>query len=205
MRVLRDSSADEMVAEFLRAEINSRRFGHVKGYVTIVGLSLDQVERPNLTDPSENQRRAAALSLFRGWPTGGLFADWPLEAAWRVVALDREDLSRLYYAGTPEWRDLSGGSFLVADGARRLKERDPRLNEAADHIQSIRAIAGLIRSGQSFPLMLATGPMDGHPIVMAEGHARMTAYVMEDGAEGLELIHAAAPLEDLELCVGDHE
>jgi hypothetical protein len=33
----------------------------------------------------------------------------------------------------------------------------------------------------------------------------MTAYVMEDGAEGLELIHAAAPLEDLERCVGDHE
>jgi hypothetical protein len=46
--------------------------------------------------------------------------------------------------------------------------------------------------------MLATGPIDGNPIVMAEGHARMTAYVMESGAEGLEVIHATAPLGDLE-------
>jgi hypothetical protein len=196
MRVLRVSTADEMVAEFLRAEVDSPRWPLLPVILAQTGLTRDQVVRPNLSDAVENWRRGVVLSRHRGWPAL-LFEGWPNSTTWHRVALSRDELDNMYYADVSPWLELSGDSLRVADAARRIRENDPTLNETDDPVRTIRALADLIRKGHSFPLMMAAGPEDGNPMVMVEGHSRMTAYLVAGPPEELEIIYATAPLKDL--------
>jgi hypothetical protein len=198
MRVIRPSSADEMVAEFLLSELKSPRWPQVAAAISLAGLTEHQIEQPNLADGIENWRRAIALGRHRGWPAAALFAGWPQHVTWQKVALGPNDLDRVLYADCAPWQGLSRDSLLVAVAARRIRENDPTLDETTtETVQSIRAVAKLILSGHSFPLMLATGPDDGDPTVLVEGHTRMTAYLLAGAPEELEIIYAAAPSEAL--------
>ena len=64
MRVIRDSSEDEMVLAFLSAEVDSNRFGAV---VRQLLGDLELVRNADTTDATANQRRRSVLVQYRGW------------------------------------------------------------------------------------------------------------------------------------------
>jgi hypothetical protein len=133
MKEIGPASEDEMISAFLRAEIDSSRYGN-----TVNMLSAEHqrsralIESSNFRDFAENAARKAILARYRGYPNQLLFAGFPADAIWRRVEFDPVDLATLRYANTGPGSVLdclSGGSYRVTEGARRFTE-DPSV--AAD-------------------------------------------------------------------------
>src|SRR5579872_3666695 len=93
------ASEHDMVASFLRAEINSSRYDdQILQPLTQRGLSRRLIDAPNLADAAENAARKWLLG-FRGYETRNLlFTGFPMDTQWRRVTLAPQDLARLRYA-----------------------------------------------------------------------------------------------------------
>jgi carnitine 3-dehydrogenase / betainyl-CoA thioesterase len=81
MRDLGPATEDEMILGFLRAEIDSPRFGaHVRHLLGDVNLVLNA----DLDDAAQNDARRSALRAFRGFGKNRyLFQGFPSESLWR--------------------------------------------------------------------------------------------------------------------------
>jgi hypothetical protein len=148
VRVIRDSSEDEMVLAFLSAEVGSGRFGDRAR--SLLG-DLELVRNPDLTDAVANQRRSA-LAQYRGWRRNNLlFLGFPRDVRWKLVEVTIGELGGFRYAREPTWIALSGGSLLVRDGAANAARKP--LDETKERI---RAVEREIRRGATLPLMIVT-------------------------------------------------
>ena len=68
MRMIAESSADEMVANFLVGELTSERWGQrVREALASAGLSEQVVTDADLTDESANSARRTLLGTLRGY------------------------------------------------------------------------------------------------------------------------------------------
>jgi len=194
------SSEDEMVAAFLQAEIYASRYDlQLRTLVRRLGTTEAMIEEPDLADGAENALRSQLLTQHRGWRTGQyLFRGWPEGLTWSRVTLDSADAQHIRYANSPEWTELSGGTWMATEGAKRVATGDRSLigwrPETLDAITGIRAA---IQAGKSFPPIIAIGVPSGRVIILVEGHARMTAY-LSLGLDRLEIIYGAAPLTRLQ-------
>lgn len=179
---------DDMVAAFLRAEINSSRYdGYILEPLRQQGLSRTLIEEPNLADATENAVRKRLLD-FRGFRArNALFTRFPMDAQWRRVTLEPNDLGRLRYANYPTWVQLSDGTRLVNDGARNLR----RLPDNPDTYH-IYAIAEACQNGIRFPELITAEADDGS-LILIEGHSRATAYLMEGFTGDIEALVASSP------------
>ena len=172
---LAPSNENEMVLAFLKAEIDSPRFG--EAYQNLIDQSgLDKselIDNASLSDPHQNAARRALLGDARGYGNNVyLFAGFPQNVAWRRVTITPGDYDALLYTNYPIWTKLSGGSRKVVDGAKNTG------SIAADEeaISGIQAVAEAVKNGQRYPELIAVEAADG--IVLVEGHIRATAYVL---------------------------
>ncbi len=94
MIYLRASSEDEIILEYLKGEINSERFrsqiievlGHLK-------VSIDIIEKADLKDRDENERRKDILRLFRGYGSNThLFENFPIISKWIYAECSSDDM-----------------------------------------------------------------------------------------------------------------
>jgi hypothetical protein len=182
------ATEDDMVAAFLRAEINSSRYDdRILEPLLQQGLSRRLIDEPNLADGMENAVRRGLLD-FRGFQSrNALFSRFPTDARWRRVALESDDLGRLRYANYPTWIELSGGTRLVNDGARNFRGRPD--NPDTYHIY---AIAQACRNGIRFPELITAEAHDSS-LILIEGHSRATAYLMEGFTSDIEALVASSP------------
>ena len=131
MRVLRESTAEEMVACFLHGELNSERFGQgIRDALRVCGQPETLLTRPDVADQHTNQARRAMLAATRGYGedrgSSSTFRDGPVGvgladgrragagALHRVLVLERD------LGGTgwlPTRPRTSGGRAAI----RRLK------------------------------------------------------------------------------------
>ena len=100
---------------------------------------------------------------------------FPKNITWQKVTLNLNDLEKIKYINYPYWNELSGGSRLAADGAANVRrgkvvmgQSNKPFNEAAKHV----AKHGF------FPKMILISTQPGAPIMVLEGHLRLTAYLM---------------------------
>jgi hypothetical protein len=169
VRVLRSATEDEMVLEFLRAEIEN-----------VPEWARSIVDRPNLEDESENERRRCLLTgrgfgwdmfLFRGFPSG---------VAWFDTTLTVDELSCVKYIDHDEtWRRMSGGARSIPEALPNIGNQLFLDNPNADPSAVILGIASAVEEGRSFPKLILAGPLDAtaEQLVLVEGHKRATAYV----------------------------
>lgn len=166
---------DEVVLAFIRAEIDSPRFGPVyTGILARAGRDRATiVDHPDRTDAAASHFRHAMLKSIRGWGDDRLlFTGFPDDTQWRRVELEPAEVAGLRYANHGTWRTLSGGSRRVADGAANLGAVDAPENANAN----VRAVAAAMASGHRYPpLVIVQGP-DGTTVIV-EGHTRATAHV----------------------------
>jgi hypothetical protein len=124
MRVIGPSSEVEMIAVFLRGELDSDRFGGaIRGALARAGTQDDVVTMPDLGDEAENAVRRLLLTETRAYGTrDGVFSGFPDDVRWQRVVLAREELVAVRYIDWDYWLELSGGSRSPVDAARRIRD-----------------------------------------------------------------------------------
>jgi hypothetical protein len=177
MRVIESVAECHMVAAFLRAETESPSFsGGVEQFRQGMRISPRVITDPNLGDIVENQQRALVLG-YRGYGRNvGLFAGFPLGVAWARAEMDLPELEAVRYIRDEGWVELSGGTRVASDAVRRITT-----NGARPSADKIRTIEAELAQGKAFPPLILVG-LDGRrpadQLIVLEGHARLTAYLL---------------------------
>lgn len=178
MKIIKNITEDEMISIFLEGEIQSFRFGDK----ILKQLEKDEkdrsiIDKPDILSNEENEYRKIMLGNYRGYALNkGLFENFPNDIEWKRVILDKQDLLKIKYIDYDYWVDLSGGSRLVADGAKNVvagveifKQPNKNFWEAAKKVEQ----------GASFPEPILVATNIGSDPVILEGHLRLTAYFMK--------------------------
>jgi hypothetical protein len=197
MRHLRAIGEDEMVAVFLRAEIASPRYGSaIRAILDRDGHDRRLVDEPDPTDPAANAVRRRLLGEYRGYGRNAdVFTGFPADVRWYRALATREDLARVRYIDYDYWIELSGGSRLVVDAVVRITRG---IEVFGVSNAGIWYLADLIAAGAVPPEPILVGAEEGAPLVILEGHARLTAYLLrpEHLPPLLEILVGYSPVMD---------
>jgi len=176
MRFLRESSEDEMILEFLKAECTSVRFSDkLKKVLWDFGCDESIVFSADLQDVVENRTRKRILGEFRGYGEDReLFENFPDEFEWSLCSFSGTDLEKIRYINYSYWNELSEGTHMPSDAAKTIRNGIRVYGVANDGFLHA---AEYIKNGGTFPkLFLLTA--DYENFVIVEGHLRMTAYAL---------------------------
>lgn len=192
MRIVRESSEDEMIACFLQGELTSDRFGaDLRAALGAAGLSERLLTDADLGDEGENRARRGLLRVTRGYGDGRDVFDesFPARVLWVLASLDQAELARVRYIEDSYWNALSGGSRLPVDAARRIREGVRALG--VSNRRFLDAARAVDRGDRFPPLILAGERFDD--LVCLEGHLRLTGYALAGFPLELECLVGTAP------------
>src|SRR5579884_2074224 len=190
MRTVRPSSEAEMVALFLATEYPSPRTHQLIAQVLQrEGWPPDILEQPNLNDEQENARRRSILAAYRGYGQNtdyfeslppdveykNYFEGFPLDVQWERAMLSRQELEQVKYIEYDYWIELSSGSRLPRDAARNILAGYEAFGV---NNQGLLQMAEALRAGVRFPTLILVGKNREGPLVVIEGHARLTAMFL---------------------------
>lgn len=190
MRTVRPISEAEMVALFLATEYPApRTHQHILQVLQREGWSPSIIEQPNLHDEQENAQRRSILGAYRGYgqPTAyfeGLppdaqytdyFEGFPLDVQWERAMLSKQELEQVKYIEYDYWVELSSGSRLPRDAARTILAGH-KVFEVSN--QGVLKMAAAFRAGARFPTLILVGKNRESPLVVLEGHMRLTAMFL---------------------------
>jgi hypothetical protein len=178
MKVITDISENEVVAEFLRAEINSKRWrDKIKEILNNYNSDRNIIDSPNLNDNRENEIRKNVLGEFRGFGRNtSIFTNFPNNIKWVKSLLNKEDLEKAKYIDYSYWLELSKGTRLVKDGAAGVKEGLTPFDVANDNYFGVHEA---IKEGKKLPYMIFVAKNENDALVVLEGHTRLTAYFLD--------------------------
>jgi hypothetical protein len=177
VRILHPISEDEVVATFLRAELDSGRYGEtLRAALVCDGLEPEVLRSPNLADETENRYRRRLLDEHRAYERReGLFAGFPRRVDWFRAALTGEEVLDILYIKWDWWLRVSGGSRRPRDAAERIRGGEaPGIT--AD--EGDEAIAAALQANVPPPELIAVTNPAHAPLVLVEGHIRLTAYAL---------------------------
>jgi hypothetical protein len=177
MRHIGAISEDEMVAVFLKTEIASMRFqADILAILARRGWSRSIVEQPNLADSQENANRRQLLGDWRGYGRDGdVFRGFPPDVRWYRAIVTKDELTRIRYINYDYWNELAGGSRLAVDAAERIRQGVEVFGVGNGGFWWM---AEALCAGATFPELILVGRDDGSPLVVLEGHVRLTAYCL---------------------------
>ncbi len=186
------ATEDDTILAFLRAEIDSARFG--SKYAAILSNSrLDRrslIDKPDLNSAQDNWTRRELLKLVRGYGSNAyLFRGFPTNVQWRRLGLQSNDLSNLKYANCSPWVELSHGTRIVTDGAKNID----LINTPVDIDKNVKAVADDLKLGKRYPDLIGVNG-NSDEIILLEGHTRATAYVLAQLSESIQCIIGSSPI-----------
>jgi hypothetical protein len=191
VQILGTSSDDEMVATFLRGELSSERFGgDIRACLAARGQPEQLLTSPDLSDAVANAARRSVLAATRGYGEDReLFIDFPAQVTWIRAVLRPGEIARVRYMDYSYWYEISGGSRLPADAARRIQAGIRAWDVPnARFTRSARALA----AGEQFPPLILVGE-NQRELVCLEGHLRLTAYALAGFPVDVECLVGTAP------------
>jgi len=181
----------EVVLAFLRAEVDSPRYGgqiawQLQAFCLSRTLLIDNAD---LDNENHNLIRLVMLD-YRGFRNrAALFHQFPADVLWRRVELEPHELGRLKYIGRDEnWMSFSEGTRRPARVAKRIVNRELLENPGPGII----AIQEKLRQGQRFPELIAAEG-NGEDLILIEGHYRATAYVGLNWPEKIPMFVGSSP------------
>jgi hypothetical protein len=177
MRRLRAATEDEMIALFLRTEITAARFRDgLLRHLADLGLPERLLTDPDLDSAEESRARREVIARHRGYGRNeDMFEDFPAEVRWEWEALTPEEVARVKYIDYSYWNELSGGSRLPADAVPRVRAGIAPFGVSSDWAP---ALAEAITAGADIPPLILVATHEGGQLVVMEGHARLTAYLL---------------------------
>ncbi|MGH2894117.1 MAG: hypothetical protein ACRDPM_12750 [Solirubrobacteraceae bacterium] len=191
MRIVRESNEAEMVAMFLRGELFSERFGPaVRDALLACGEPERLLAEPDLHDGRANQARRAVLAATRGYGEDReLFEHFPANVSWEWIELTPSELAQVRYIAYSYWNELSHGSRLPADAARRIQAGVRPWGVSNEPFQTA---AQALRSGQQFPPLILAG-RHRDDLVCLEGNLRLTAHALAGFPIDIECLVGTTP------------
>ena len=116
MKIIRESSENEMLLEYLKCEVNSNRFGEKLGKtLEELNLSKDIILNANLDNQQENEQRKLIMKKFREYPTGDIFMNFPKDIKWFYVEFEKGDLDKVFFLNWPCWNKRTNNSGKPLD------------------------------------------------------------------------------------------
>jgi hypothetical protein len=190
MRTVRPISEAEMVALFLATEYPSpRTHQRILQVLQREGWLPSIIEQPNLRDGQENAQRRIILGVYRGYgqntdyfegfPPDVQYTDYfegfPPDVQWERAMLSKQELEQVKYIEYDYWVELSGGSRLPRDARKNILAGDEVFGVSN---QGFIQMAEAFRSGTRFPTLILVGKNRESPLVVLEGHTRLTAMFL---------------------------
>ena len=178
MRITKGISEDEMIAVFLKGEIGSFRFGEkIIKYLELDNQNRKIIDNPNIDNNEENKYRRNLFEKYRGYGSNKeLFENFPQDVAWKRAILEKADLQNIKYINYDYWVELSGGSRKVIDGARNVIGGVEIFKQSNKNFWETNEI---IEKGRRLPDSILVAESESSPLVVLEGHVRLTAYLMK--------------------------
>jgi hypothetical protein len=168
------ASEDDVVLAFLRAEIDSPKWGPF--YLRLLrDLHLDRgslIDVADLADMRAGSIRKDILGAVRGYGRNdALFTGFPRGTTWRRVQVEPSDFHRLKCISNDEqWFNLTAGTRLIQGAARNL-DAYPEL--------AVRVRGAIKRIEQGLPVAeLIMVENHSGDLILVEGHTRATAYAV---------------------------
>ena len=119
--------------------------------------------------------RDEVLAGRRGWRIGdGVFGGFPAQLDWRRAALEPSEVLEIRYIDWDWWLMASAGSRSPVDTAKRIRAGEVEGSDA----ESLHALAARLRSADPPAELIAVTTHEGGPLVVVEGHVRLTAYAL---------------------------
>lgn len=176
MKILRKSSEDEMILEYLKAECTSERFSEkVKEAMEMLGLDDSLVLEANLEDEIENANRKKLIAEFRGYGAGKkMFENFPTDFEWNLCSFSSADLESIRYIDYSYWNELSAGTHKPLAAAETIRNGQLIYGLSND---GFLCAAEYIKTHGGFPKLFFV-TCDYKEFVIVEGHFRMTAYAL---------------------------
>lgn len=180
-----------MIAWYLAGELTSERFGSVvHAELARRDLPDDLVAAPDLSNEAENEHRRAILAATRGYGQDReMFTSFPEDVSWVWARLSRSELACVRYVEYSYWKELSAGSRLPIDAARRIED-----GVTVFGVPNTRffAAADALRHGAKFPPLILAGPT-ANDLVCLESHLRLTAYALQRFPTALDCLLGIDP------------
>lgn len=169
-----------MIATWLRAElVASERFSsHISAIIERMAVDAKIVSDPDVSDAAGNAVRKQVFREYRGYGTdeGHFLSGFPEETIWERVALTPEEILSVLYIDWDYWIELSGGSRRPQDAVKAILA-GRKVYDVPN--EGFLEIAAAVRSGRRFPPIISvTSGEEGSQLVVIEGHARLTGYVL---------------------------
>lgn len=175
MKIIRESNEDEMILEFLKGEINSKRFNKdICNVLSSMNLNEAIIHNGDITNEQENFQRLKIMKLFRGYPDEELFENFPKMNEWKLIELNESDIDNIYYIDYDYWNELSNGTSKPVEAAKMIQSG----KEIFD-VSNQPFLDGVEYSKNNIfpPVILITCNDEKYLII--EGHSRMTVYGFE--------------------------
>lgn len=176
MNILRTSSEDEMISEYLKAEYYSERFSEdIKKVMRELLVDESIILSADLNSTNENIARKKLLEEFRGYGLNReLFENFPSKIQWNLCNFVSYDLNNIRYIDYSYWNELSKGTHSPLIAARTIRNGIEIYNQSnAGFVKA----AEYIKDGGKFlrPIFLT---YDFEHFVIVEGHLRITAFAL---------------------------
>lgn len=177
MKIVSYVQEDEVIAEFLFAEINSDRFK--ERILNALGdQDLNLLIKPNLNDEAENQLRRDILGQTRGFGRNtDLFENFPTEVKWYKAFFDRQDLNEVMYINYSYWNELSSNTRLPMQASKNIMNQ---IEVFGISNQGFLDINLALKNGKTLPRLIFVSMNENSRVVVLEGHARLTAYFLDN-------------------------
>lgn len=168
------ATEDEMIASFLRGELNSPRFGDRLKRALVAQNAMPDLIFADTTDEVANRMRRDVLVAYRGWGRyESLFGGLPAEdVEWMWVELEEEDLRDRVFTISYYFEETLGTRRLV-EIAEMKRRNDPG---------SPTPILDDVRAGPLPEPPILMGDAELHRLVILEGHSRMISYLVDPSA-----------------------
>lgn len=177
MKIVSQVQEDEVIAEFLFAEVNSDRFK--EGILNALGdHDLNLLIKPNLNDQAENQIRRDILGETRGFGRNSdLFENFPTEVKWYEAFFEKQDLNEVMYINYSYWNELSSNTRLPLQASKNIMNQ---IEVFGISNQGFLDINLALKNGKVFPRLIFVSMNENSRVVVLEGHARLTAYYLDN-------------------------
>jgi hypothetical protein len=172
MKIVRKTNEAEMILEFLKGELNSKRFNEELNKA-LEKLKLDSsiIVNGDITNEKENLNRLNIMKVFRGYPDEELFERFPKINEWKYLELNEEDIDNIYYIDYDYWNELSNGTSKPVEAAKVIKSGKEIYGVSN---QPILDGVEYNKTNTFLPIILIT--CNNKKFLIIEGHSRMTVY-----------------------------